>query len=565
MLDVDPILGARKKEARRYGIRSLCTGLGKLPENASIDELEKALINLTPEKCGVSHRTMANNKSYVRQSLFAYRADLIDTRKLPWSPAWSHLFQTVADKDVVKACGRFARWGTSLGIEPLGVDQAAAENFRDELATRMLSTKSRAAYVRLCRGWNKAAAEYPAVWPQLRLAAGDLRRFTVLPRAQIDVNFIADLESMLSAFGTRLKMPKGFRKPYESSTLNELRRILLRLYSVGLNVCPRIAKLSSLSDLVRVDVAEAIIGFYLEMFGDENTMSAHKYAHYLYVVAKYWVGLPPAQLETLTQFRSRTQPRHTGMTATNRSMLRQFENDNDRVGRLLFQGAAELAKFNKIRRPGMRDALELQSALAIEILIAAPVRPQNLCSISLTRHLVRQRVGKRESIQLVFPADEVKNDLDLEFRLPERVTKLLRVYVDKALPLLAQAGNSHLFPGLGVKHKSACYLSQQIAKRTLRVLRSRVTGHRFRHLVGFLYLKDHPTGHEVVRKFLGHKRIETTIAFYAGMEQAAAIALYDEHIENLRRRFVAARPARGKRFSKTVASSPTGFRLRGGL
>ena len=63
-------------------------------------------------------------------------------------------------------------------------------------------------------------------------------------------------------------------------------------------------------------------------------------------------------------------------------------------------------------------------------------------------------------------------------------------------------------------------------------------------------MKDNPGGHEVVRRFLGHKRIETTLTFYAGMEQAAAIALYDRHIEELRQRIVKQRPRRGRRGSQ---------------
>jgi integrase len=66
----------------------------------------------------------------------------------------------------------------------------------------------------------------------------------------------------------------------------------------------------------------------------------------------------------------------------------------------------------------------------------------------------------------------------------------------------------------------------------------RLTAHQFRHLAGFLYLKAHPGGHEVVRSLLGHKSIETTIRFYAGMEAAAAIRHYDRHIAKRRAEMV---------------------------
>jgi integrase len=62
----------------------------------------------------------------------------------------------------------------------------------------------------------------------------------------------------------------------------------------------------------------------------------------------------------------------------------------------------------------------------------------------------------------------------------------------------------------------------------------RLTAHQFRHLAGFLYLKANPGGHEVVRRLLGHRSIETTIRFYAGMEVAEAIRHYDCHIAKRR-------------------------------
>ena len=94
-------------------------------------------------------------------------------------------------------------------------------------------------------------------------------------------------------------------------------------------------------------------------------------------------------------------------------MLRRFT-DEDRVENLLTQGEQALAAFHRLRHPLRRDALALEVALAIEILIAAPVRVQNLASISLSRHLVSSSEG---ITHLDFPACEVKNAVDLEFGL----------------------------------------------------------------------------------------------------------------------------------------------------
>jgi integrase len=52
--------------------------------------------------------------------------------------------------------------------------------------------------------------------------------------------------------------------------------------------------------------------------------------------------------------------------------------------------------------------------------------------------------------------------------------------------------------------------------------------HLFRHLAGYLILKNNPGDFETVRVLLGHRSNETTTAFYCGMEQMAAFVRFDE-------------------------------------
>ena len=54
--------------------------------------------------------------------------------------------------------------------------------------------------------------------------------------------------------------------------------------------------------------------------------------------------------------------------------------------------------------------------------------------------------------------------------------------------------------------------------------------HLFRHLGAHLFLERHPGSYEEVRRFLGHKKIDTTIENYAGMETAAAVRRFDDVI-----------------------------------
>jgi integrase len=176
----------------------------------------------------------------------------------------------------------------------------------------------------------------------------------------------------------------------------------------------------------------------------------------------------------------------------------------------------------------------VQIALAIELLTVAPVRCANLASIHLERNLVRIGAGKDAQMHLHFPAEAVKNETELEFPLPRSALDLLDLYIGKFRPKLTRASNEWLFPGEAGGSKQAALLSNQIAKTVEREIGVRLTAHQFRHLAGFLYLRRNPGGHEVVRRLLGHRSIETTIRYYAGMEVSEAIRHYDRHIESRR-------------------------------
>ena len=90
--------------------------------------------------------------------------------------------------------------------------------------------------------------------------------------------------------------------------------------------------------------------------------------------------------------------------------------------------------------------------------------------------------------------------------------------------------------------KALVTLGGQISRFLARELGVRLTPHQFRHLIGFIYLRQHPHGIEVVRALLGHRSIATTLSHYAGLEGAAAARHYDATL-----RQIAGRPGPGGR------------------
>ena len=104
-------------------------------------------------------------------------------------------------------------------------------------------------------------------------------------------------------------------------------------------------------------------------------------------------------------------------------------------------------------------AVEMQIALAIELLTVAPVRCDNLHAIHLERNLVRVGSHKDPQAHLYFPPDTVKNEVELEFPLPSSTVGLLNLYLAKFRPKLVRATNDWLFPGKAQGPKQAALLS----------------------------------------------------------------------------------------------------------
>jgi integrase len=88
--------------------------------------------------------------------------------------------------------------------------------------------------------------------------------------------------------------------------------------------------------------------------------------------------------------------------------------------------------------------------------------------------------------------------------------------------LLRRSNASWLFPGVAGNPKTANMFSTQIIERIHKATGLRLTVHQFRHAAAALYLKHHPGDYETVRRFLGHRNIQTTINFYCGLQTIQA-------------------------------------------
>ena len=155
-------------------------------------------------------------------------------------------------------------------------------------------------------------------------------------------------------------------------------------------------------------------------------------------------------------------------------------------------------------KPTKRVAVQVQLALALELLLCAPLRIKNLVALSLDRHFFRATLNGVDVTLLRIAGDQTKNGESAEHILTEDTAKLLHLYVEVYRPLIQAEAGKWLFPGKR-GHKTENTLGDQLARWIRGELGIAFHPHLMRKIVPKLYLDMDPGGLEVVRRLLGHR------------------------------------------------------------
>jgi site-specific recombinase XerC len=169
-------------------------------------------------------------------------------------------------------------------------------------------------------------------------------------------------------------------------------------------------------------------------------------------------------------------------------------------------------------------ARDVQIAVAVEIQLVAALRSANLAGLQLGKHVL---IGARaDRVTLVIDEHETKNESLIDQELPPESSRLVRLYVERYLPVLGPAGGCYLFPGRAGGAMQPAALGKRITAAIRKATGCDVNLHLLRHLGAKRHLDRHPGEYGVVRRVLGHKSAWTTTV-YTGMESAAAARHFD--------------------------------------
>jgi integrase len=285
---------------------------------------------------------------------------------------------------------------------------------------------------------------------------------------------------------------------------------------------------ASLADLVKPERFKKVLRYYHNQANREANAFVITLAKTLNQVAQYHTGATPMELAELKRLAGNLPPVPFELTEKNKTLLRQLESERVRAN-LLFLPEQLMGEVAKDLEGVRVRFVEAQVAIAVDILLAVPLRPQNLSSLRWQDNFSEPN-GPRGQLLLYIGARHTKTKKqDIITEVPDEVARRLRWYRRHILPRLGADVNGHLFVTKTGSRKSQATITKQIIDALARHIGIHMTPHQFRHFGATSYLEQHPEDFETAREILGHAWSKTT-RIYAGSSGRRASRAYNQHL-----------------------------------
>ncbi len=492
--------------------------------------INSALQNLHHARVGATAKTLANHKSNAKAAVlwFAKEKDLPKIG-VPVAPEWASLASQIREQHHRKRLSGLIRYCSAKAIEPGAVDESVLDGYMRYRAETTALAADEAARRTIARAWNECRKEIRE-WPRQFLIEPPTKPLTMVAWDSFPERLRQDIERYLAGFNKIRRGAKGKRiRPCKESSINTRRRELQAFARKAVALGSPVESLTSLEALLDPTLVEEVLNAYWEANGEEPRVYTIDMAWKLLSVARETKCLPEADLEKLDDLRAAMEEyRRGGLTEKNLTVIRQVLTDGvwDEIVQLPGKSVAR-ARLLRGQAP-VKAAIMAQIAVAIAILCFAPIRVGNLIQIRIGENLVKP--GDLEGpYWLVFPHYDVKNRVQLQFRLEPKVCEIVDEYIHDFRSVLLRGSNElWLFPGENGGVKTTRTLSLQITDKIEKATGLKLTPHQFRHSAAAIFLKHRPGEYELVRRLLGHKNIETTRHFYVGLDMIQASEIFSE-------------------------------------
>ncbi len=458
----------------------------------------------------------------------------------PWEALRPHLGQ----RHQRYALSRLMSYCTTHGIGPNAVDQTVFDRYQDALENESLIKDPKQVYRTTCVVWNEASKTIPE-WPQVQVTVPNGTRHYAYGWDKFPASFHAEAKDYLDHLANEDVFSDDYVESLRPATIEGRRQQILQVASALVRSGHPADQVTSLAVLVTPANAKLALSFFWDRAGKQKTERLYQHAVLIRNIARHWVKPADDELKAVENLSRRFATKKNGMTEKNRNLLRQFD-DQRNVDALLTLPARVLQRVKGNDKGGRRDAGYVALALAVEMLIIAPMRIQNLTFLEHERHLVPTRLGANAVVHLVIPGEEVKNAQPYELALPKETAGFVALYLKDYQPRMTPTATPWLFPGYGGRRRHPEAFSRLISEFVLRETGIRMHAHLFRQLAAKLYLEAHPEDLETVRRIFGHTSQRTTLRSYTDIKTAAAFRRYDDMIASRRAQALTRLPSIGR-------------------
>lgn len=513
-------------------INRVCEMAGTSPARVCVQTpvLREMVIKIRPAAHGVTVKSFSNMKSLLAAALqTAGVIDSLGRGRAIRDGQWGPLLEVVADDQrLSNGLATFANWCAGQSIRPDEVNDAVVQRFRVWLESKTLHPKPRDLVRAVPKMWNEASTRFDS-WPTTKLTTLSFKAppkhvkwSDLSPSFQRDVDVYLERRADPDLFDERPEAPK---RPLAPSTIRQQREHLRLAASILIQNSNMPA---SLAELVKPEHFKTVLRHYHNKAKGEANAFVVTLAKTLIQVAKYHAGATLKEVDELKRLAANLPSIPFDLTTKNKTLLRQLESDRPRA-KLLFLPEQLMAEVAKDLERGRVRFVEAQVAIAIDILLALPLRPQNLNRLNW-RHNFSEPNGPRGQLRLHIAAPDTKTKRrDIDSEVPDDVARRLRWYRRQILPRLGADANGFLFVTRKGDRKGQATLTVQIINALTRQLGIHMTPHQFRHFGATSYLEQHPEDFETVRELLSHAWSKTT-RIYAGSSSRRASRAYNQFL-----------------------------------
>ena len=520
----DPALSDTRKRDLRSAVRAFAKLKGQPPAALVLDlaEIRITLDATVPAQVKVSRKRWSNLRSDLAAAINASGLlVMLKTRDLELSPSWARLLTPPIERRVRFGLSRFVRWASLHRIEPAAVDEDTIARFAADLAASSLVRNLGRRQGAVVASWNRLVALCPEAGLRSIRVPENNRSNVRLPWETLPKPLREDVARHLEWASVPDPLAEGARvRRLGSQSINLRREHIHSSVHAGTAAGIELEKFTSLAMLVEPDTVRVVLRQLWRQYGNRLSARTHGIAVTLVAIASEWVKLPTEKIAELKRLQSKLGTLPPGLTEKNRALLRKF--DDPRLLAALVQLPDTL--WHRARR-GLATLrwpfIDLQNALAIDLLIHVPLRMKNLSAMRFDTHLHWPQ-GRHKPALVTFRADETKNDIVLEFEIPTVLADRLHAYRNEIAPAVTGRRPDAVFVTFKGKPRTQEAIKVAIEKTLMKHLGVKITPHQFRHLAAKIVLDANPGAYELVRQLLGHKNVKTTTNNYAGIDTRRA-------------------------------------------